>query len=509
MMQMRDLKDIMLSFGDSWDYLKRQIGRFLGAALGPLIDKLSPFLYKLGDAIDKLRKTEKSLVFLAKAVIIATGAIVGLAGALGTVRLMVKLLGFAGIGLPGLSTALMIVTGLFVGLTSSADSLIDKLKIFGAFIQGIWQLITSLDTETGFAKMDKSIHDMLKRAGLLTLAQNIARIGSIVKTVVEDSIQAFTKFATFADKVFGGTFRFMKNLLDNFDQAWNIWWVSKSITPMQKFVRGAMVVLGGFFAFMVGKKAFGLLQGLLGKIPIIGKLFGGGGPLGGGPKGTATDPVYVTPTSGGLLGGAASMLLPGGMAGIGGWIWKAIREGMGVLIARIAPMLIAAAPVMGALIGVAAAGAIGYAVGMGLNSLLDKYTNQQNQYGQSSNIVERAFGKLGVMTGQISEDQYNDMYGPGNGKKQTEISVPKMPDSQVEVVDALGEQMKSLEGDKRAKFKDSFQAALDSGSPGGGLITPDEFRDAMLNALDNSSNLSVLADKAKEAKSTISPASRR
>lgn len=527
----RDLADIMLDFKQNIDLTRKEIGRFLGAALGPLIDKFSHFLFNLRSTVSDMRKHEKSLVFLAKAFVVVTGAVTGLIGALGSLKLMVKLLGFAGIGLPGLSLSVLTLTGLFVGLTNSADSVLDRLKLFGAFIQGIYQLIESLDPETGFSKMDKSIRDMLQNAGLLTLAQNIARVGSIIKTVVQDSITSFNALAKFLDQSFGKVSKKIIGFLDAFKEPWNNWWVRDSISPIQKMIRSATVLIGGFFAVLAGKKLFGALSGILSKIPVIGGIFGGGGGLGSGPSGKSTDPIYVKEVStgpAGLLGGAAKEGLSYKLGEMLGKVVRPLKDwlvgrlvGLSMMYDLIKTRIISAATaafgkigsVGGPLLAVALSGYLGYKLGEKIN---EAAPTTKNKYGQESNIFERLIAQGAYLTGQISKKQLYDMYysspeapkTPDTGTKST-IAVPKMPDTQVDVVDALGEQLKSLEGDKRTKFQKSVEQALSSNSPGAGMVTPEEWRDAMVVALDESENLSILANKAKQNPGPRPPGSRR
>lgn len=481
MNQVRDLKDVMISLSDAMDWNRKNIGRFIGTALAPLIDSFSSFLYKVGDAVDKIRKSDKTLLFLTKTIIVTTGAVLGLVSALGTLSLLTKLLGFAGIGLPGLLTGLVMVTLGFRGLTSSVDSIMDRLRLLGGFIQGIWQLMTSLDPSTGFAKMDKSLYDMLRKNGLLTLAQNIARIGSVIKTVVEDSVNAITFIGKTIDDIFGGAFRSVVKMLDVFKNAWSNWWINDSISPIQKFGRAAITILTGIFAFIAGKKLFGLFQGLLSKVPIIGKFFGSGGGKNGGPKGTPDDPIYTKSANGvkDLLDASGSLAT----ANIG-------------LLKNIGGMLKAG-------VGVAGAGALGYAIGTGINDAINKNFASTNKYGQTYNPIEKLFGKL-----LMSKEQYEDTYGTSTNGVKTTTMVPSMPQSEVQVVDALGDQLKALEGDKRKKFRENIESALASGTPGN-YVSPQEWRDMMVTALDSSDNLTILANKAQETKSSINTQSRR
>lgn len=524
----RDLVDIMFDFRQSIDQTRREIGRFLGVALGPLIEKFSTFMYGVRDSIEYYRKHEKNLVFLAKAMILTTGAVLGLAGALGTLNLMVKLLGFAGIGLPGLIITLFAVTTAFLGVTHSADSLIERLKLFGAFIHGIYQLIESLDPETGFSKMDKSIQVMLQRAGLLTLAQNIARVGSVIKTVVMDAIHAFQSLSHWLDKTFGGISHTIIKALDKFKEPWSNFWVRDSISPIQKFMRTALVLFGGFFAILAGKKLFGMFGSMLSKIPVIGKLFGGGGKNGG-PAGTANDPIYTRSADGAaagigknLLGGIFNKIpdfMSKPLGRVSAWIASRL-VGFSMMFDRMKNVLLGGlsrlmgiiGPMVGPAVAVAAAAGIGVALGLLTNKLLDKYTQGETDEGFKGNILERGFYKLFATDEQKANERKAKAMGLGSatgGAEQTSVAVPSVPGNQSDMIDSLGETMKGLDGDKRSKFQQSVEQALASNSPGGAAITPDEYTSAMVQALDNSENLSILANKAKQNPAIQAPSSRR
>lgn len=528
----RDLMDVMKDYHQQLASTRSEIGRFLGQALKPLIEKFTLFLFDLKTSIAYYRQNEKTLVFLTKAAIIFTAAITGLVGALGTLSLVVRLLGFAGVGLPGLSLAIMAVTLAFTGLTNKADSIMGRLKIFGAFLQGIFQIIESFDPKTGFAEMDKSVHDMLEKAGLLHLVENIGKVGSIIKVTVRDAIEAFRKLSGWLDRTFGNISAKIIGLLDGISKPWSDWWTRDSLTPLQKFVRSATVIFGGFFLAMAGKKAFGLFSDLLSKIPIVGRLFGstskagaaGGGMFGGGPTGSADNPLYVKivdgSTGGGVAGGVASgaagaivgKLIPwlaGQMVGLSMMFDLALKGTLSAFVASFGYAIPA--------IATAVAGAAGVGVGLLVNKIANMF-QITNKEGFQGNIFEQGMFQLSKLTGlgpaaefiknqkKFEFNMANSPAGMGSSLagSKTEISVPKMPSSQEAVIDALGEQMTHMEATKRSRFEQSVESALASNSPGGEQVSPEEWRDLMVQALDNSQNLNAIANKAKQS-SNIGP----
>ncbi len=291
----RDLRDIMLDAKQNFSLFRQETGRLILTALAPLIDKVSQFILKLSMTIDNVRKNDKFLMFLTKALILTTGAALGLAGALGTLRLATIALTSIGFGLPRLLLFVGTLSMAFLGITSRVDKFTDKLRVFGAFIKGVWQLVTSLNTKTGIAQIDDDIKALLEKNGIMTFAQNVARGISVVKAVVKDMVDSFKWVGRQLDAVFGGIGRKFIDMISQFKEPWSNWWVNESATPIHKFARSFTVIggtLGTMITGMIFKSILGSAGGLLAKIPIIGGLFGGRGG-GGGPKGSKSDPIYT------------------------------------------------------------------------------------------------------------------------------------------------------------------------------------------------------------------------
>ncbi len=291
----RDLRDILLDAKQNFALFRGELGRLLLTALGPLVDKFSQFILKLSLTIDNIRKNEKNLVFLTKAVLIGTGAILGLAGALGTLRLATIALTSLGLGLPRLLFLVVSLSSAFLGITHHADSFIDRLKVFAGFVKGVWQLVTSLDRKTGIAKIDEDLKQLLEKNGIFVFAQNVARAISVVRVVVGDMVDAFRFVAKQMDNIFGGIARSFIGLIEKFKEPWEHFWISESSTPIEKFMRSFAVLGTTFGAIFTGiflKSIMGKMAGgLLSKMPVIGKFFGGAG--GRGPSGKKSDPIYT------------------------------------------------------------------------------------------------------------------------------------------------------------------------------------------------------------------------
>lgn len=509
--QTKDLVDIMALARTNFAYLRGELGRFLGTALGPIIEKLSMFMFQMASAVDNIRRNSKELVFLAKAVIMTTGAILGLTGALGTLRLMVKLLSFAGIGIPGLTFSLMSLSAIFLGITHPIDGVIKKLELFGGFVKGVWELITNLDPETGLSKMSRSTYNMLKNAGLLELAQTVARIGSVIKTVAVDIYNAVATSFKFVDNIVGGFFNKLFTFFGNFTKDWTTWWTSDAISGFDKVLRGIAgigIALAGVLATFA---AFKLFTGVMSKIPIIGKFFGGKSDKDkkNGPSGSPGDPIYTVQAGldkiGGLFGKGSEGLFGGLLKN-----FKNILTNLGIILTSSFSQLVAMlGPAMTVAItagGVALAGLIGYGVGTLLNSILDKYTQGKTKEGFEGSIIERGLFKLSNLTGigpgrELTEqlkrqkefesksdvDLVNELRTK-QGKppltpeqsarlNTTKISpaiVPYKAEDEITKLDALGEPLKQLKGEQLANQQAAIEGALASNSLNGAQITQEE-----------------------------------
>lgn len=130
--------------------------------------------------------------------------------------------------------------------------------------------------------------------------------------------------------------------------------------------------------------------------------------------------------------GAGALFAPGKTAKAAGYLGK----GIGALGSGAAALGGGgAAGLATTLGGVGIAGAAGYAAGTGINYLADKFTGQENQFGEKSNIFERGIGKamtyLPEWAGGISDKKYQQMYGAaprgaaGGGEGQQQMG-PKL-----------------------------------------------------------------------------------
>ena len=84
-----------------------------------------------------------------------------------------------------------------------------------------------------------------------------------------------------------------------------------------------------------------------------------------------------------------------------------------------------------------------------------------------------------------------------------------MPESQLDAIDFLGNQMKTMEESKRKKFASDVESALSASSSGGTNITPDEWVSIFRAALDSSDKLDKIANQTDDQTTIVNPTSRR
>lgn len=482
--QQRDLADVMGLAKFNFTYLRGELGRFLGTALGPLIDSFSKFMYSIASTIDYIRSHSKELVFLTKAAVTTAGAITSLAGALGSVRLMVKLLSFAGIGLPGLVMSLITLGSVFLGITAPIDGVMKKFELFGGVVKGIWELVTNLDPETGLSKMSKGTYDMLKKAGLLEFVKMISRIISVTSAVISDIYKSTKIVFDYMDNMIGGFFNHIFKYFSDWNNTWTTWWTSDAISDVDKFTRFALTAASLIIAAFSFKKLFNFSSGLLTKIPVIGKLFGGGGKS---PSGTADDPIYTKNSSGG----------PGDKPVIS-WLESFVKNqllNLGIILKSTIPeLLIMLGPIVGTAItaGFTGFAAIaGWEIGKVINTILDASSNTKNSDGFEGNWLERKMFDYGKENGSPIVEEYlkntksfNDLMNKSEvapNNKISPISIPNRSeaDNTMETIDKVGETMKGLSGAALERQRSAIEDSLSNISEGGKLLTQDEMNKIM------------------------------
>jgi hypothetical protein len=558
-----------MSLGEVIDYtgvaygnLRKNIGILLGNAVRPLLEKLIPLLQNFNELVQNITKTDKHTIFLVKTILSLTAAAAGLFAALGSLTLLTKLLSFTPLGFGGMATAIIAVTAAFVGLTREAQGPLEKLKMFGALFKGIYELVTNFDPETGISKMSKATHELLSKGGILSFVEFIAAAVVTIGTTIKDVVRFVTDGAKKLDEQFEKLFGKIDDKLQTTSK-WTTWWTTDTLSSFDKVKRAAMVLGGVFATLFVGKKLFGAAGSLLSKLPVVGRLFGGGGMGGRGPKGTPTDPIF-TASAGGLIGGAAAAAGAASSGGIfatikklliaasGGWIAlgatiKAmmktgisgvfsglllkIKGLFGVLVTGAKSTASAFSLIRGASIGLLTPwGAVAAAILLVVGALTSMefvmrplIENLPSWLGGISGAEEnrKKAERIATEEGAL-QAQYEHAQKMGWSKKdetleqyksraesaklgQATISVPDVIDKEA-TIQALGEQMKLMDSTSRQRMQESIQEALKEGSPGGALIDPEEFatfQRLLTAAFDESKNLKELVRAAQEKKLMI------
>lgn len=294
-----DLADTMANLSQSFSFLKNETFRLLGKALTPIFEKMVEVADSVTSLVERLRTADPSFMKTVKNFAVMASGIAATIGVLGTLRLVMKALTAVGIGpLPLLATALATLTGSFYDQQESVDILMNTLKKFGSVALGVFQLVSSFlqdpdNFAKGIGKMDKSVHEFLQSNGLLNLTKSIAKVSAIIITFVQDTGNQLVTWLRKAKEAIQPFIDKLDKLFDsNKASAWSRSWIEggEGIRGMLiKLTAGAILAVGAF-------KLLGIGKGLLSKVPVVGKLFGGGG-IGGGPKGTSGDPIYVKNTS--------------------------------------------------------------------------------------------------------------------------------------------------------------------------------------------------------------------
>ena len=228
----RDLYDSMRDIGQGMHFASKAAVNFITKGLVPIFDKVTALLWKFRESTREHQKNSKSLVFLGKTAMVATVALSGLTATLGTMRLMAIALSSLGIGVPVLTGAIGALALAFVSTTHGTEGFMEKLKLFGGVFQGTWQLVSSfLSSPENFAKgiglMDKSLHDMLKKAGLLGLVKGLARAAALAYQFGAGMKEGVIKTLKDVDKAIGGPLKKLLELLNLGPERWSRSWLKE------------------------------------------------------------------------------------------------------------------------------------------------------------------------------------------------------------------------------------------------------------------------------------------
>lgn len=291
-----DLLDVVQDLAQSLSFLRGELGIFLGKALSPVVSKIKDFNWLATDLIERIRKTDQTLMLTVKNLFLVGSGLASVIASLGTARLFFKALGALGIGgIPFVTASLLGLAAAFTNVQKATESFTNIMKAAGAVLVGTFQLVSSFihDSDNfakGIGKMDGELHSFLQKRGLLELTTNIARLSSTVILFTRDVgyklVEWFKKVGSYLDP-------FIKKIKTFFGasdpQGWARKWIEGG-----KGMRGMLINLTASAVAAYGAlKVFNITKGVLGKLPIVGGLFGGKGSRGKGPAGTKSDPIYT------------------------------------------------------------------------------------------------------------------------------------------------------------------------------------------------------------------------
>jgi hypothetical protein len=376
----KDLLDRIQAISQSFFFFRIELGKFLGQAFAPLLDKLPKALDSFTGLLDRVRSNDKEFGKFIKNMVIAASAIAGVIATVGTLRLVFKALGALGIGsIPFMAMSIVGMASAFTDLDSGLGTIVNAFKLMGSVLFGTTQLMASFfhsqeNSRKGIGFMDKQLHDLLEKNDLLGFTLNLARAGIAAVEFGKGLGEGVKAAVDYLDEKFGGLIKKFKEFFGIDHGPWSRSLI-KSARDIGKVVgEVGMAVLGVWAGF----KLLGGAKTFLSKIPFVGKLFGGGG-MGRGPAGTAADPIYTRSVSdvSGLLSRVGGMSdykpiewKPGTITGKLKKLFSDLKDGLFSAILAIKSfgksLPIQALKTLG-LVGLAAAA--GWGIGLGINKI--------------------------------------------------------------------------------------------------------------------------------------------
>ena len=292
----RDYLDTLQDIGIFSKLAGQEIKTLALKAFTPLLEKIIDASISVQSFVENINKAHPEIIFLAKAMGVATAGAAGLFAAFGTLRLSLIALSAVGIGLPGLVTILTAGIGAFTGLTYGAKTFTERLKIFGGVFKGVFQAVSSFvnDPENfakGIGKIDDSLANLLRNHGLLDLTTQMFRVTASITMFSKGVMSGFKDGITFIINKLDESRNKLLKLIGVDSGEWSRFWVE----DLENIGKSIGKVTAGLLTAITAFKILGSIKGLFSKIPVIGKLFGGKGLTGGAktPKGSKSDPLYV------------------------------------------------------------------------------------------------------------------------------------------------------------------------------------------------------------------------
>lgn len=285
----RDLLDTTTRLSQAIKFFKADIGAFIGKEFEGFIDKISKSLEGFSSLIDRIKESDKTFLKTVGRIISVSGAMIGLIGAFGSLKLILTLLGKIGLG--GIPLVATLLTGLSMSLMDNMnplESVARGIKNVSSVLFGASQVIFSFlgDSKNfgeGVGYMDKKLADFLKQRGLLDLTVTVSRAGAVMLAFSRDVLKVMIGWIKSAVDAADSLYKSISSLLGLGSKAG----LSKGFFGEGGFrnllVKGAA---GGILGYGALK-----LLGITKLIPGLGGLFKLFGEKK--PKGTPNDPIYT------------------------------------------------------------------------------------------------------------------------------------------------------------------------------------------------------------------------
>lgn len=316
MMGHRDLYDVIFTVRQSFTMLKNEIGVFLGTALSSLIDHVSSAVDNFTMLLTHIRNTKKEILFLAKSLIVLTGAAAGLMATFGTLRLIS--IGLAALGIStmpliiGVTTLITLFSALTYKVkegTTPIERFVEKLRVFGAVVKGVWQLVNSYlssqdNMRKGIGQIDRDLYELLNKNGLFVFVHKVSQAISVLARFGIGVFKELKAWAEELDDLFGSMgnkfaefFGVNKKLTVDLDATGNVidepfikrisaHWLDANSKAGAVLRKSAAAMLVAFTAY----KVLGIGKGFLSHVPLLGRLFKG---TTGKPDGSKSNPIHV------------------------------------------------------------------------------------------------------------------------------------------------------------------------------------------------------------------------
>jgi hypothetical protein len=405
--QTGDTKTMFMVLGAGLESFKQTIGNFLARALAPLSAKLGRFVWEIADKLkDILDDVDGKFTTLRKNIVnfmqISGGFLAISTGLLGVFSMLALVASTFSISITGL-IGLIALLGLgFKTVKDRAGSWTGAMATMGATLKAFYQAFTTY--EDGWITLSGEVTDHIK--SLPSQTQNtIFRLLEFF-ALLRVAWEGFTDGIKSGVHVIASAINFvLKPFKDLYSLFGGV--ATQFSTTTEAIAKTIGHVVGFAGVFLALKSMLGGKGGILSKIPIIGRFFGGKKP-----SGTAMDPIYTRSADGvsGFLGqnvgSLEGILNKIGMSSkyttMGGSAFGSVALGQMIskipLIGKTLMSSVASLLTAGSFMTVVMAVVASFLAGYGIGTLLDKWL------GLSDKVSNAAFSLTQSQSAGYNED---------------------------------------------------------------------------------------------------------